>query len=167
MNFAFYPSVSSVARGGQVSWDFCTSTAHNVVDATSMGLFDSGSGVLGDPPFTVVFPAAGKYAYVCTFHTGMGGTVKVPIAVSPHRGRRTTRFTVTWASAGASAGFVYDVQIRRPGSSHWRSWKRAVTGGLSSFRRDAGLGKYRFRARLRSTTNGHTEWSATATILVH
>lgn len=167
VDFAFVPSVKSVGQGGQVAWDFCTTTGHNVVDVTAMDLFDSGSGVLGDPPFEFVFVAAGQYPYVCTFHPGMSGKVKVKMDVKPHSGLLATTFTITWASTSAPTGFSYDVQMRRPGSDRWRSWKRAVSPPGHSFHPDAGAGSYRFRSRLRSVGNGHADWSKTATIHVH
>jgi len=166
VDFAFLPSVKSVASGGHVAWDFCTTTGHNVVDATPMGLFDSGSGVLGDPPFEFTFVAAGQYPYVCTFHPGMAGRVKVKIDAQPVSGVLTTPFALTWASTSAPNGFVYDVQIRRP-AHPWRSWRRAVSAPGHSFHPDAGPGPYRFRSRLRSVGNGHADWSKKVTIHVH
>jgi plastocyanin len=167
VDFAFVPSVKSVAQGGLIAWDFCTTTGHNVVDATPMDLFDSGSGVLGDPPFEFTYIAAGKYPYVCTFHTGMAGTIKVKMDAQPETGLPTTTFVLTWASTSAPTGFVYDVQIRRPGAGHWRSWMRGVRLPGHAFRPDRGTGPYRFRSRFRSVGNGHADWSSTATIHVH
>jgi plastocyanin len=167
VDFAFVPSLKSVALGRRVAWDFCTTTGHNVVDATPMGLFDSGSGVMGDPPFEFTFNAAGQYPYVCTFHPGMTGRIKVKMDAVPHNGSPATSFALTWASTSAPKGYAYDVQIRRPASDRWRSWKRAVSPPGHSFHPDAGPGPYRFRSRLRSVGIGHADWSKTATIHVH
>jgi plastocyanin len=166
VDFAFVPSVKSVAHGGEVAWDWCTTTGHNVVDGTPMGLFDSGSGVLGDPPFAFTFVAAGRYPFVCTFHLGMDGRVNVMMDVQPNEGSPTTVYAITWASTSAPDGYAYDVRIRRPGSDRWRSWKRAVSRPGHAFHPDAGPGPYRFRSRLRSVGNGHADWSKTATIHV-
>jgi plastocyanin len=166
VDFAFVPSVKSVAQGVEVAWDWCTTTGHNVVDATSMGLFDSGSGVLGDPPFVFTFVAAGRYPFVCTFHLGMDGRVNVKLDVQPSEGSLSTVYAITWASTPAPDGYAYDVQVRRPGSDRWRSWKRAVSSPGHAFHPDAGPGPYRFRSRLRSVGNGHADWSKTATIHV-
>jgi hypothetical protein len=73
--------------------------------------------------------------------------------VSPTKGGTTTNFTVTWASATAPTGYVYDVQIQRPGGG-LVNWQTGVTAKNASFVPDAGVGVYAFRARLRKTSNG-------------
>jgi plastocyanin len=167
VDFAFVPSVKTVGQGTLVAWDWCTPTGHNAVDATPMDLFDSGSGVLGDPPFEFPFVAAGKYPYVCTFHKGMDGTIKVKLVAEPHSGSEAAAFQVTWASTSAPMGYDYDVQYRRPGSDRWRWWKRTVNFAGHAFHPDAGIGTYRFRSRLASEGAGHADWSGTAAIHVH
>lgn len=166
VDFAFVPSLKSVPQGGTAFWDWCTTTGHNAVDLTPMELYDSGSGVLGDPPFSYTFVAAGRYPYVCTFHVGMDGTISVKLLVDPHAGDEDQAFDVTWAATPAPDGFVYDVQVRRPGSENWKSWKRAVKPASHAFHPDAGPGTYRFRSRMRILGTGHADWSKTATIHV-
>jgi hypothetical protein len=74
--------------------------------------------------------------------------------VSPARGTSATTFTVTWASATAPSGYVYDIQIKRPGTTSFVSWKMGQTARLTTFTPDRGAGTYGFRARLRKTSNG-------------
>jgi hypothetical protein len=78
-----------------------------------------------------------------------------------------TPFTVTWATGAPATGFVYDVQVKRPGSTSYVSWRSGVTTPSAAFIPDAGTGSYSFRARLRKTTNGtFSGWSASKTISV-
>jgi hypothetical protein len=59
----------------------------------------------------------------------------------------------TWASAAPPAGYVFDVQIARPGDP-FVDWKMGVTITSSSFTPDDGVGSYSFRARLRKPATG-------------
>ena len=70
-------------------------------------------------------------------------------------GTTATTFTVTWAAATPPTGYVFDVQIRRPGAA-FVGWKTGVTSRTASFTPDAGTGTYSFRARLRNIANGAT-----------
>ena len=53
---------------------------------------------------------------------------------------------MTWASIAAPEGFVYDVQIQKPGKD-WADWRSGVVGRKTSFTPNAGKGKYRFHAQ--------------------
>src|SRR5262249_25819327 len=123
--------------------------SHTVTDNTGMGLFDSAAHTVGTS-FSFVFSAAGNYSYHCTIHpTLMNGTASVPIAV-PKTGTVGTPFTVTWASAAPLGGYVFDAQVKIPGSNTWTSWQSGVTI-LSADYTPASAGTYQFRARLRNT----------------
>jgi plastocyanin len=150
----FYsPDPITVRQGSSAHWDFEGPSTHTATDDTGMGLYDSGFQTPGgEASFT--FVAAGTYAYHCRVHDFMTGTVKVPLKVAPNTGGTGTTFTVTWASAIAPAGFVFDVQIRRPGASTFANWKIGRTARNASFVPDAGTGTYKFRALLRKTANG-------------
>ena len=74
---SFSPASVTIGVGGTVTWQFTGSTRHNV---TFNGTAPPG----GNIPDTDVggtaqrqFPAAGTYAYTCTRHSGMNGTVVV------------------------------------------------------------------------------------------
>jgi plastocyanin len=74
-NFAFAPAAIVVSPGATVTWTNNDNTNHNVTfSSTSIAStteFASGSKA-------VVMPTtAGTYAYTCTLHGGMNGTVKV------------------------------------------------------------------------------------------
>lgn len=151
-DFLFSPKSPLDHRGGAVRWTFSGPSVHTATDASGMNLFNSGPTAPGGS-YTFTFTGAGKYKYGCTIHP-MAGSIRVPIDASPAAGSTSTTFTVTWAAASAPAGYLYDVQIRRPGATRWVPWKPGQTIAASPFIPDAGPGSYGFRGRLRSETNG-------------
>jgi hypothetical protein len=75
-------------------------------------------------------------------------------------------FTVTIASAVAPAGYVYDVQVKRPGSSHYVGWLHGVTAPAADYTAQS-PGAYRFRARMRNLKSGEAAgWSPAAIVVV-
>jgi plastocyanin len=72
--FGFEPAEVTVAADGTVTWSHEGSVAHTVT--AEDGSFDSGS-LSGGDTFEETFEDAGGYAYVCSFHPGMQGTVTV------------------------------------------------------------------------------------------
>ena len=165
-NFAFSPATVTVPQGQTVRWDFQDNTVHTATDTTAMALFDSGQKTAGES-FSFLFRSAGIYPYHCEIHSSMTGAVQVPLKVTPSSGTATTAFTITWSSVAAPAGFVFDAQIRRPGSSSFVNWKMGRTSRSATFTPGAGPGKYSFRARLRRVSNGaHSIYSPFRTVTV-
>jgi plastocyanin len=71
----FVPATVNIARSGTVTWEFGP-TAHNV----TFGSNAPPGGNITDRSSTTAsrtFPAAGTYAYQCTLHAGMNGSVVV------------------------------------------------------------------------------------------
>jgi hypothetical protein len=166
LDAAFVPARRGVSQGGTVQWTFYGARAHEVQDASGMGLFDSGPQQLVSF-FTHAFTAAGSYAYRDPLNPGLTGSVGVPVLASPASGSTGTAFTITWATGAPAAGFVYDVQIKRPGSASYVNWQTGVASASATFMPDAGTGNYSFRARLRKVANGTSSgWSAGKTITV-
>jgi plastocyanin len=162
----FSPATSTVVEGATVHWAFPGTNAgnHTIAENSGMALFSSGSRAPGTS-YTFTFVGAGAYAVRDTV-TSKNSTINVPVVASPGSGNLGTQFTVTWASATAPAGFVFDTQIKRPGGS-WLDWKIGKTGVSATFQADAGAGTYQFRSRLRKTTNGaFSGWSPLASIVV-
>jgi streptogramin lyase len=162
----FAPVATTVPQGKASKWTFLGPTSATATDSSGMGLFDSGSKSFVTF-FTFAFIGAGTYPYADTLHPTHTGTIKVPVKVSPTTGTTSTTFTITWASVTASAGYVFDVQIKRPGSTVFVNWMTSQTVPSASFVADAGVGAYSFRSRLRNTANAKASgYSAAASIAV-
>jgi plastocyanin len=73
VNFAFSPPQVTVSSGAVVTWANSDSAAHTVTfdDGLDCGQIAQGETV------SVHFPTAGSYAYHCTIHPQMTGTVVV------------------------------------------------------------------------------------------
>lgn len=72
-NIAYTPNTSAVSAGGTVSWTNGDTVTHTVT-------FDNGpdcGNVTVGSSITATFAAAGTYAYHCTIHSSMHGTVTV------------------------------------------------------------------------------------------
>jgi plastocyanin len=162
----FAPTAATVPQGATAKWTFLGPTSATVTDTTGMGLYDSGSRSFVSF-FSYTFLAAGTYPYADTLQPAHKGSIKVPIKVSPTTGTATTTFTITWSSLSAPSGYVFDVQIKRPGSTAFVDWKPAQTVSSTTFTADAGAGTYTFRARLRNTGNAKSSgWSPAGKITV-
>ncbi|MDH4347298.1 MAG: plastocyanin/azurin family copper-binding protein, partial [Gemmatimonadota bacterium] len=75
-NLTFSPSSVTIATGGTVTWQFSGNT-HNV---TFTGAAPAGGNIPDQPAGSSqsrTFTASGNFAYVCTRHNGMTGTVVV------------------------------------------------------------------------------------------
>ena len=162
-DFQFDPTTIALGRGQTVVFDFVGPSHHTATDGSGMALYDSGSVGPGEPSFSYTFPAAGGYRFTCTPHAFMGGRVEIPMRVRPATGDLQQTFSATWAASDAAVGYVYDVQIRRPGR-RWVDWRVGVIARQSSFTPKAGKGTYAFRARMRSLSGGHALWSAATAI---
>jgi outer membrane protein assembly factor BamB len=139
--------------GTAAQWTNDGNKSHDVVDNQGMGLYDSGSMAKGGV-WQYAFVAAGIYKYHCTLHTNMTGKVKAPMILEPTSGKVGTTFSITWATAPPPSGFVYDVKIRKPGSTTWVMWKSDVTTFTATFVPDSGKGTYDFKAHIQKVSNG-------------
>jgi outer membrane protein assembly factor BamB len=152
--------------GNAAQWTNNGTTAHSVTDSSGMGLFDSGSIAPGGV-FVSTFAGAGIFKYTCTLHPGMTGSIKAPMVLTPTTGSLSTVFNIAWAGIVAPAGYVYDVQIKRAGSSVWTNWLTGQTQPSTTFVADSGKGTYQFRARMKNTANGKaSNYSAAKSITV-
>jgi plastocyanin len=71
-NFAFSPATLTVKVGTAVTWTNKDSATHTVT--SDSGVFDSGN-VAVNATYSYTFTKAGTYAYHCSIHTSMKGTV--------------------------------------------------------------------------------------------
>jgi plastocyanin len=69
--FSFAPAVASVLVNGTVTWFNTSGTEHTITFPGDEAALGSGDQV------GKTFTAAGSFAYSCTIHPGMGGTVQV------------------------------------------------------------------------------------------
>jgi plastocyanin len=161
----FAPSSIEAPRGTTVVFDFDGPSHHTATDGTGMRLFDSGVVDQGGPSQSYTYEAAGVYRFVCTLHAEMTGQVSVQVGAWPATGGLGRSFTVRWARAASPDGFVYDVQVHRPGGV-WKPWHLGVASLVEGFLPDRGAGRYRFRARMRLPGEGRARWSPVATITV-
>jgi plastocyanin len=78
--FAFSPATVTVQVGDSVTWTNADATAHTATAGD--GSFDTESIGPGESS-TIAFDTAGTYAYVCSIHPTMSGTVVVEAAGGP------------------------------------------------------------------------------------
>jgi hypothetical protein len=155
------PSASAnVALGGGVLWtvDPLDVASHEVVDASGLGLFDSGLLQPGGTLWVRMF-AAGTYRARDPI-TATTEPVRVGMTA---QGLGAGAFRITWASQPAPAGFAYDVQVRTPGSTVWTKLRNATQAPSMTYV-TGGAGSYAFRARLRTTSGLYSGWSIPTTI---
>ena len=163
-NNAISPNAPTPAQGATVRWSFIGPSVHSVHDSQSLGLFDSGSKAPGTA-FSYAFSAAGSYSYQCSIHpSNETGTIKIPLKVATTAAKGVP-LTVTWASAQLN-GYVYDVQVRKPGVTTWTNWKTDSTQLRGDYT-PALTGTYGFRARLQRISNSKaSNWSPLASVPV-
>ena len=167
-DFAFDPSVVTVAVGDSVHWSReAGSVAQHSVSANN-GPFDSGAPTSGAIDLTATF-SAGTFHYYCKVHgsptgstdSGMNGLVKVPATVTA--APSGAPFTVRWAVAASDTGSTYDVQYRI-GAGKWKAWLSKTSALKAVFGKNgkpvaAKTGTaYSFRVRSR-TGQGPSRWS--------
>jgi plastocyanin len=165
----YSPASTTAKQGDTIKWSFAGASAHSATDSTGLGLYDSG--LLGSgSTYSYVFGVGGTFT-VKDSASANTSTVNVPILVVPNAGTSATSFAVTWATAAAPAGYVFDVQVEKPGTTAFVSWQKGVgtANGLfgSSDPTWAGAGTYLFRSRIRNVASGAASgWSPSRSISV-
>lgn len=71
----FSPNNANLSVGGTVTWSNGTSTQHNVT--FSSGTAPANIGNMSSDSESRTFPTVGAFAYQCTNHSGMTGTINV------------------------------------------------------------------------------------------
>lgn len=72
--YAFSPASMTVPKGTTVTWQNGDAVAHTATSNT--GSWDTGA-IAGGGNATITFNTSGTYAYHCTYHTMMTGTIVV------------------------------------------------------------------------------------------
>jgi plastocyanin len=160
----FSPASRTVGQDTGVLFRFHGPSSHTVTDTSGMELFDSGPMPAGTTE-TVPVVGAGGYPFACSIHPSMTGRLNVGVLTSPGSGTTSTVFSVRWA-AGPEDGFVFDVQVKRPGTTLWKVLLTDTPSGSVSFTPDRGAGTYSFRARTQRVGEASTQWSVAKTINV-
>jgi plastocyanin len=147
--FVFDPKTRTVARGDRVVWVNVSGFDHDVT--SSLPGYVRAAGRLGvGEQFGRTFSSAGRFGYFCDLHAGMSGTIVVPISVSLSGGLFTIR--VASATTPSSSKWRNRIQVRRPGSTSWRT---IATTTARSVTFDPGpRGTYRFRSAVRNRVTG-------------
>jgi hypothetical protein len=163
----FMPEHSSVALGETAAWRIVSTDAPVSIRDTT-GLIRSGFTGTGGS-FTYGFSASGTYRIRASERGGAStspAAAPATIAVSPEiRPAGPARATVSWALSAAAPRFVFDVQIRRPGTARFVGWKTGTRLIDAAFTADRGAGTYAFRARVRRADGaGATGYSPAVTI---
>jgi plastocyanin len=164
-DFAFSPTSRAPAQNTAVLFRFLGPSQHTVTDTSGMGLFDSGPLPPGTT-FTVPVIGAGQYPFACSIHPSMTGVLKVGVLANPSSGSTTTSFTIQWATGPAPTGFVFDVEVKRPGTTAWKAFATGTTASQLAFTPDKGTGTYSFRARTKVAGGAGTRWTGAKTINV-
>jgi plastocyanin len=163
-DFTFSPNSRAPAQDTAVLFRFQGPSLHTVTDTSGMGLFDSGPMPAGTTQ-TVGVIGAGQYPFACTLHPSMTGVLKVGVLAGPSFGSTSTSFSIRWAAAPTD-GFVFDAQVKRPGSKTWKPLAADTPAASMSFTPDRGSGTYAFRARTQVVGGASTKWSTAAKISV-
>lgn len=163
---AFIGGSGTVPLGTAVDWSSYGPSQHSVVDASGMGLFNSGA-LSAWSQYELVFAYAGTYAYKDGMSTSTTpSSFSVPLSVSPASGGTGVPFIVTWAQIAAPSGFVFDVQIEKPGATSFTKFLTGTTT-LSVIFKAKTAGTYQFHARTRNTANKKaSQWSPTLLLVV-
>lgn len=160
--YAYHPATVTVQDVGDlVVWKNVqsSSTAHDVYSGLS-GYFNSGGPESIEPGHSYgrVFVSAGTFAYGCSVHIGMTGTVIVPISVALVNEGSQLRVTVGSKRLKAASPYRNVIQVRKPGASGYTTV--TTTTAASVLFTPHKHGTFRFRAAVRRTSNGErSDWS--------
>lgn len=155
----FDPVAIRVAQGQGVDFTNFGRVVHDARDGTGLDLF--ATEILGAPETAGIdpLPGAGDYRYYCTFHPEMVGRLRVPVTASRADLPAGGRVTIRWAAVRPSAGLVFDVQRRRPGTDRFVDWRVGASAAAAAFR-PAVRGLWTIRARVREAGgDAAADWS--------
>ncbi len=157
----FSPATVTDQMGNTVLWTW-GSTGHSTTDSSAIGLWDSGV-LSSGATFSRTFVHSGTYKYHCSIHVsfGMVGQVRVPVSITSVS---ATSVTVRWATTAPAAGFVEDVQVKKPGTTAFVAFKTGTV--KTSATTTLTSGTWAFRARYRDVGVGQTNFSPAASVVI-
>ncbi len=146
-NMQFTPATLRTGLGSTVTWSFPDAMVHTTT--STQGFWDSGSRS-GGQTFERTFDSAGSFAYKCSFHPQMTGTVNVPVNATGSPGKG---WKLRWAT-GDGPNATYDVQVRK-GKKAWKALRTDTSAATAKFARK---GSWSVRART-TVGSGTSGWS--------
>src|SRR5688572_29385998 len=163
LDAGFSPPLRTVALGQSLRWIFLGPNVHSIVDASGLGLFDSGPrGFVSY--YTLTCIAACTVVYRDRSGITPPGSITIPVRL-PAAATTGVPFQVIWSLVPAPAGYAFDVQVLEPGAVTFVDWTSGSSRKGSYTARVPGA--YQFRSRLRKTSNGlATLYSMPASVLV-
>lgn len=145
----FMPGKVKVALGESVTWSFPEALAHSTT--SDEGFWDSGARTDG-ATYVRAFTSAGTFAYHCSFHSTMRGSVAVGLRVTD---MSTSIRTVRWSTVKGTGGTTFDVQVK-VGSAKWRDFRT----GTTKPRAKIAVGSDPVKVRARTSSGGQDSgWS--------
>lgn len=141
--------------GYRVQFNFFGTANHRLL--SDEGVIDTGVHAPGTE-FAVALTGAGVYSY----HDNLAASaVRGTVTVKPTIAGTGKRRTVTWASAAALPGYVFDVRVKTPmGTTTLLTGTTALSTRYSA---DQGAGNYQFQVRLRRTSDNQATGYAKST----
>jgi plastocyanin len=159
-DFAFSPKTVRAALATGVAWHNNGPSTHTAT-ADVTGFFATGH-IASGTTSNATMRAAGTFAYHCSIHASMHGTIKVPVSLSDGSVRAGQAVTVTFAVANAPAAWRYDVQ-RRMGAGAWATIRSNIAATHLRFT-PTHSGSFAFRARAHNAAGAASGWSPAATL---
>jgi plastocyanin len=151
---SFSPATAALVIGDTARWTNNSNNIHSATGDSPLSFWDTGTFTNGQVR-TKAFAVAGSYAYHCSVHSSMHGTVNVKMTVSPTSGTTSTVFTIAWAAGSIPTGYNADIQYRRHPNTAWTTILTNRTGSQISISGNIGApGIYDLRARIQNTASG-------------
>jgi len=159
---SFTPTPVTVVQGTTVEW-VNTDSEHQHNSTSNQGFWKSPNLSL-DQRFSAVFANAGRFAYHCTIHTSLKGTVVVPVKAS---GTSRSGWKLRWSSLSVvPASRSFDVQVKAPGTTTWR-WFKIDTRAATAFFNPRAVGSWKVRARTDNRNTGMSSgWSPARSVRI-
>ncbi|MEA2678224.1 MAG: hypothetical protein QOJ81_2365 [Chloroflexota bacterium] len=151
---AFVPSTITISYGNGIAWNN-NSSLHHTATADVLNLWDVDLPHNSSGGYT--FERAGGFAYHCTIHGGMRGTVLVQMSSSDTTPVVGQMITITFAVNAAPSGFTEQIQKRKAGGT-WKTYANSASTSVTWTPPAART--FQFRARLKRVSDGtFTGWS--------
>jgi plastocyanin len=153
---SFISGSPTIGMGDSVQWNNDSTRTHtSTADMFSMWNFNLPA--MTNPGPSRVFDRAGGFAYRCTIHGSMRGTVLVQMSASDSTPNVNQLITIHFALTNAPSGFTQQIQKRKAGGT-WKLFAKST--GTSVTWTPPKAKTFQFRSRLKRLSDGAvTGWS--------